>query len=101
MFLIIKDVYKRQTLALKNHVHDFYDLNGIPNATTGVKGIVKLQNSINSETGTACTPSAVNTKLGEYLHKSSGGTIGGTLNTNNLTANSFSLGGWKIEVVRV
>lgn len=88
-------------LALKNHVHDFYDLNGIPNATTGVKGIVKLQNSINSETGTACTPSAVNTKLGEYLHKSSGGTIGGTLNTNNLTANSFSLCGWKIEVVRV
>ena len=89
------------TLALKNHVHDFYDLNGIPNATTGVKGIVKLQNSINSESSTACTPSAVNTKLGEYLHKSSGGTIGGTLNTNNLTANSFSLGGWKIEVVRV
>lgn len=89
------------TLALKKHTHDFYELNGIPNATTGVKGIVKLQNSINSETGTACTPSAVNTKLGEYLHKSSGGTIGGTLNTNNLTANSFSLGGWKIEVVRV
>lgn len=89
------------TFASKTHNHYFKDLSGVPISTTAEKGIVQLHNSVDSESNMACTPSAVNLKLNEYLHKTSGGTIGGTLNTNVLNTNSFTIGGWKIEVIKV
>lgn len=82
------------TLADKNHTHNFNDLNSIPTASNSTRGIVQLHNSIDWESNKAVTPNAVNSKLGEYLHKKSGGHIEGTL-----TVNSFVLNGWKIEVV--
>lgn len=96
----VKD-FTNNNFSNKNHKHGFYDLDGIPTSSTGAKGIVQLQSYIDGNNSTACTPGAVQSKLGEYLHKSSGGTVGGTLNTNNLTTNNLTVGGWRIEVVKV